>query len=267
LASDAIGRGLVELHGRVALITGGGSGMGRGTARRLVAEGMRVCVVDVNGDAAAAVADEIDGLAVTADVSDSAQVDAAFTACIDAFGGVDLAYLNAGIGGHSDFGTLTDADYDRVRGVNQDHVVFGTRALIRAVRERTDGRSGGVIVATSSIAGLDPFPPDPLYTLTKHAVVGLMRALAPNLARDGITTHAICPSVTDTGLLTDGTRSAMAGMGITLVTPEQIADAVVAAATSGPEHSGTCWVVHPWETVPHGFTDVPGPHNALNVVR
>jgi NAD(P)-dependent dehydrogenase (short-subunit alcohol dehydrogenase family) len=257
----------VELNGRVALVTGGGSGMGRGAARRLTAEGMRVCVVDINGDAARAVAGEIGGLAVTADVSDSAQVDAAFAACIDAFGGVDLAYLNAGIAGHSDLGTLPDADYERVRGVNQDHVVYGARALIRAVRERTDGRTGGVIVATSSIAGIDPSPPNPVYTLTKHAVVGLIRALAPALARDGITTHAICPSVTDTALLTDGTKTFVASQGITLVTPEQIADAVVNAATSGPELSGTCWVVHPWETVAHEFTDIPGPHNALNVVR
>jgi NAD(P)-dependent dehydrogenase (short-subunit alcohol dehydrogenase family) len=255
----------MELNGRVALVTGGGSGMGRGTARRLVAEGMQVCVVDINGDAAQAVADEIGALAFTADVSDSAQIDAAFAACIAEFGGVDLAYLNAGIGVQGDFANFSDEDYKRIRGVNQDHVVYGSRALVRAVNSRTDGRTGGVIVATSSIAGLDPSPPSPLYTLTKFAVVGLIRALGPLLARDGITTHAICPSVTDTALL-QNTRPFMEKLGITLVTPEQIADAVVTAATAGPELTGTCWVVHPWGVDQHEFTTVPGPHNALNAV-
>ena len=94
----------MELNGRVALVTGGGSGMGRAAARRFVAEGMQVCVVDINGDAAKEVADEIGALAFTADVSDSSQIDAAFAACISEFGGVDLAYLNAGIGVGSDFG-------------------------------------------------------------------------------------------------------------------------------------------------------------------
>jgi len=255
----------MELNGRVALVTGGGSGMGRGTARRLVAEGMQVCVVDINGDAAKEVAGEIGALAFTADVSDSAQIDAAFAACIAEFGGVDLAYLNAGIGVFSDFGEFPDEEYVRIRGVNQDHVVYGSRAMVRAVRARTDGRTGAAIVATSSIAGIDPSPPSPLYTVTKFAVVGLIRALGPLLARDGITTHAICPSVTDTALL-QNTRPLMEKLGITLVTPEQIADAVVGAATADPELTGSCWVVHPWGVDHHEFTTVPGPHNAINVV-
>ena len=105
--------------------------------------------------------------------------DAAFAACIAEFGGVDLAYLNAGIGVGSDFGEFPDEEYVRIRGVNQDHVVYGSRAFVRAVRTRTDGRTGGAIIATSSIAGIDPTPPSPLYTLTKFAVVGLIRALGP----------------------------------------------------------------------------------------
>jgi NAD(P)-dependent dehydrogenase (short-subunit alcohol dehydrogenase family) len=254
----------MELNGRVALVTGGGSGIGHASARRLVAEGMRVCVVDVNGDAARAVADEIGGLAVTADVSDSAQVDAAFAACIEAFGGIDLAHLNAGIALQRELGTLTDEDYARTRGVNLDGVVFGARATIRAIRERTDGRKGGVIVATSSVAGIDPVGvPDPIYAVTKHGVVGLVRALAPALAYEGIAVHAICPGLTDTAILPEEVKVMFVGMGITMVKPEQVADAVVAAATAGPELSGTCWVVQPTETFAHEFNDVPGPHKIL----
>jgi NAD(P)-dependent dehydrogenase (short-subunit alcohol dehydrogenase family) len=182
---------------------------------------------------------------------------------LEAYGGIDLAHLNAGIMGHGDVGTLTDEDYERARGVNLDGVVFGARATIRAIRERTDGREGGVIVATASIAGLDPHPPNPIYTLTKHAVVGFVRALAPSLADEGIAVHAVCPGLTDTAILPQEAKAAFVGMGITMVTPEQVADVVVAAATAGPELSGTCWVVNATGTFAHEFNDVPGPHKLL----
>jgi NAD(P)-dependent dehydrogenase (short-subunit alcohol dehydrogenase family) len=254
----------MELGGRVALVTGGGSGIGRATARRLAAEGMRTCVVDVNGDAARAVADEIDGLAVAADVSDSAQVDAAFGACIEAFGAIDLAHLNAGVAFPGELGSLTDEDYQRIRGVNLDGVVYGARAAIRAIRGREDGRQGGVIVATSSVAGIDPVgAPHPIYVLTKHGVVGLVRALAPALANEAIAVHAICAGLTDTAILPEPVKKAFTGMGIPLADPDQVADAVVAAATAPAEASGTCWVVQPDQTFAHAFNDVPGPHRLL----
>jgi NAD(P)-dependent dehydrogenase (short-subunit alcohol dehydrogenase family) len=258
----------MELHGKVALVTGGGSGIGQSTARRLAAEGMQVCVVDVDGAAAHMTAEEIGGLAVPADVSDSAQVDAAFAACVAAFGTVDLAFLNAGVsGGILDLATTSDADYTRIRGVNQDGVVFGARAMVRTVRERIGGGTGGVIIATSSLAGIDPLPPNPIYTLTKHAVVGLIRALAPALALDRITAHAICPTVTDTAMLSESRKPVFAAMGIIPVPPDRVAEAVIMAATSGPEKSGTCWTVLSDATLPHRFTEVAGPHTALNAIR
>ena len=254
----------MELEGRVALVTGGGSGIGRASARQLAAKGMRVCVVDVNGDAARAVADEIGGLAVTADVSDSAQVDAAFAACIEAFGGIDLALLNAGIAVLQELGTLTDEDYARTRGINLDGVVFGARAALRAMRARTDGRKGGVIIATASVAGIDPTgSPSPIYPLTKHAVIGFVRSLGPALAKEGITVHAICPGLTDTAILPDPIKAMFVGMGIPMVDPDRVADAVVTAATAGPEASGSCWIVQPDATYAHEFNDVPGPHKRL----
>jgi NAD(P)-dependent dehydrogenase (short-subunit alcohol dehydrogenase family) len=106
----------MERAGRVALITGGGSGIGRATAHRFAAEGMRVCIVDIDADAAATVADELGGLAVSCDVSDPAQVDATFSRCADELGGLDLAFLNAGITVHwsGDIGSLDLADYRQV---------------------------------------------------------------------------------------------------------------------------------------------------------
>jgi NAD(P)-dependent dehydrogenase (short-subunit alcohol dehydrogenase family) len=224
-------------------------------------------VADVDGDAARAVADEVDGVAVVADVSDSAQVDAAFAACIEAFGGIDLAHLNAGIMGNGDVSTLTDEEYDRFRGVNLDGVVYGVRATVRAIQGRTDGREGGVIVAMASLAGIEPHLPNPIYTLTKHAVVGFIRSLGPTLAKEGITAHAICPGLVDTPMPPEQTKAAFTAMGLTLVTPEQVADAVVVAATAGPELSGTCWVVQSDAMAPHYFHDVPGPHKVVMQAR
>ena len=253
----------MDLEGRVALVTGGGSGIGAATARRLAEEGMRVCVVDMNGDSAATVADEIGGFAVAADVSDSRQVDSAFAACMNRFGCVDLAHLNAGFMGYGDIGTISDADYERNRGANLDGVVFGARATIRAVRERADGREGGVIVATASIAGLEGYPRNPLYSLTKHAIIGFIRSLGPALVAEGMAAHAVCPSLVDTPLPSAEAKAAFVNMGGTMVRPTQVADAVVAAATASLDLSGTCWVVNPDETTAHRFNDVPGAHSVL----
>ncbi|MFM8303821.1 MAG: SDR family oxidoreductase, partial [Actinomycetota bacterium] len=136
--------------GRVALVTGGGSGIGRATATRLAAEGMRLCVVDIDRDAARAVAAEVGGEALTADVARSDQVDAVFAQCADRLGAVDLAFLNAGIAiGVADLTELTDDDYRRIMGPNVDGVVFGARAAVRQMRAQG---TGGTIVATASLA-------------------------------------------------------------------------------------------------------------------
>src|SRR5690349_23609496 len=108
----------MELAGNVALVTGAASGMGRATARRLADEGMSVCVVDIDGDAVGAVAEEIGALAVTCDVSDPDQVEAAFDQCVERFGRVDLAHLNAGVSitWSGDIAELDLRQYDRAVG-------------------------------------------------------------------------------------------------------------------------------------------------------
>jgi NAD(P)-dependent dehydrogenase (short-subunit alcohol dehydrogenase family) len=233
----------MELGGRVAFVTGGGSGMGRATARRLTAEGMHVCVADINGASARAVAEEIGGMAVTVDVGDFEALDAAIAACVERFDGLDLAYLNAGIAGAGNIGDFTLDAYRRIVGVNLDGVVFGTAAALKHMRHRPDGTSGGTIIATASIAGIIPFGPDPFYSLTKHAVVGFIRAIGESLAPEGITAHAICPGMTDTGLLGEGTKERMIALGRPIIPSEDIAAAVVNAATAPVQATGTCWVV------------------------
>jgi len=249
----------VDLEGRVALVTGAASGIGYATTVRLAAEGMRVCCVDRDVEVVHRVADEVRGTAVGADVSQSGETDAAFASCVDALGGVDLAYLNAGIAiARSDIGALGDDEYERIVGVNVGGVVFGVRAAIRTMRAQ--GR-GGVIVATASLAGIVPFALDPVYALTKHAVVGFIRSVAPGIEADGIAVHAICPGLTDTPIMGDETREMLRAAEFPLMAPEQIAEAVVAAATSST--TGTCWVCQPGrEPLPYEFRDVPGPRTA-----
>jgi NAD(P)-dependent dehydrogenase (short-subunit alcohol dehydrogenase family) len=250
----------------VALVTGGGSGIGRSTAQRLAAEGMRVCVLDVDADAAEAVATPLEGLPLACDVSDPGQVNRAFDACRRELGGVDLAFLNAGITirWSGDIGDLDLADYRKSVGVNVDGVVFGTVAAVRAMRARQE-QPDGAIVATASLAGLLPWHPDPVYSLGKHAVVGFMRAIAPNLASEGIAVHTVCPGITATGAL-GNRRPLVESLGVPVMEPDAVSDAVLLAVRSPMEITGACWVVQhgkpPWAMT---FVDVPGPDSRLNV--
>ena len=247
-----------ELDGKVALITGGGSGIGRATAVRFAAAGASVFVVDRDAAAAAAVAGEVRGESFVADMGESDAVDAAFAACTAAFGGVDIAFLNAGIAiGVADLTTLTDDDYYRMMRVNVDGVVFGLRAAIRAMERR----GGGAIVATSSLAGIIPFPPDPVYDASKHAVVGLIRSVAVTLAAKGITANTVNPGITDTNILTDDTKKYLRDSGFPIMEAAQIAEAVYGLVTTGV--TGQCWVCQAGrEPVSYQFRDVPGPRGA-----
>jgi NAD(P)-dependent dehydrogenase (short-subunit alcohol dehydrogenase family) len=256
----------MKLEGRVALVTGGASGIGRATAQRLVAEGMRVCVLDIDGDAAATVARSLDGLGLMCDVSDPEQVDSAFASCLRQLGSVDLAFLNAGISIHwsGDIGSLDLADYRKSVSVNVDGVVFGAAAAVRTMRASDDG-DDRAILATASLAGLLPWHPDPVYSLGKHAVVGFMRSIAPNLAPERIAVHTICPGITETGAL-GNRRPLVERIGVPVMEPGAIADAVLAAVTSPIEATGSCWVAqHGKAAWPMEFADVPGPDSRLNV--
>src|SRR5207245_7066492 len=127
------------------------------------------------------------------------------------------AYMNAGVTtGEAAIDKLTDQQYRRIMGPNVDGVLFGFRACVPAIERR----GGGALVATASLAGLIAFPPDPIYTLTKHAVVGLVRSLAPQLEAHGITVNAVCPGIVDTPLVGDEAKKVLGEAGFPLIRPD-----------------------------------------------
>jgi len=165
-------------------------------------------------------------------------------------GSYDAAFLNAGVTtGEGDMASLTDEQYERAMRANIDGVVFGVREL--AARLMPDG---GSIVATASLAGLTAVPLDPVYSLTKHAVVGFVRSCAPQLAERGNRISALCPGFTDTPIVADELRDAI---DVLLMEPSFVADAAM-QALNDPE-SGGAWVVQPNRILRFRFPNIPGP--------
>jgi NAD(P)-dependent dehydrogenase (short-subunit alcohol dehydrogenase family) len=241
-----------DLAGRVALVTGGGNGIGAAVVTRLAAAGAAVAVVDRDGSAARRVAAATGGTAVRADLATPDGTRAAFARAEAAHGRIDLVHLNAGtICGEPDLTRLDPDRYRSTMALNVDAVVHGVQMAVPAL-ERA---GGGAILVTSSIAGLTPFDLDPVYAMTKHAVIGLVRALAPGLAERGIRLAALCPDFVDTGFVAPY-RAALTAAGPGLLTPEVVAEAAVAELTGGA--AGRIVVVRPdREPYPYTFAPVP----------
>jgi NAD(P)-dependent dehydrogenase (short-subunit alcohol dehydrogenase family) len=213
-----------------ALVTGSAGGIGSAIVRKLRTEGFDVQELDlVNGF----------------DVTDPE--------AWEHIGSVDLACLNAGvITGESEIAALTDEQYRRAVAVNVDGIVYGVRRLDRVMPR------GSTIVVTASLAGLTAIADDPIYGLTKHAVVGFVRSVAGQLSDRGIRIQAVCPGWADTALTTNGFRQDLQERGFRLLSPEAVADGVWAAYKS--EGTGEAWVVQPGrEPLHYEFKGVPGP--------
>ncbi len=170
----------------------------------------------------------------------------------EAVDAVDLACLNAGVvAREADVARLSDEEYRRIVGVNVDGVVFGVRRLAQVM-------DGGSIVVTASLAGLTATEQDPLYALTKHAVVGFVRSVAPQLAERGIRLNMVNPGFVDTPMLDEVGRAAFESAGFPLLQPEDVAAAVLRAVED--EEVGQAWIVQPGrEPMKFRFPNLPGP--------
>ena len=188
-----------SLDGQVAVVTGGGQGIGEGIAQRLHAAGARVAVLDINQAAAQAVAKSIDGIGLPCDVTSAASVDAAVKEVRQQLGPIDILVNNAGITGRTlPLWQLDAGELDRVYAVNLKGTFLMCRAVIAEMMERRYGR----IVNVASISGKEGNPTMIPYSSTKAAVICLTKALAKEVVGKGdITVNSIAPAVIQTKIL------------------------------------------------------------------
>lgn len=229
----------IDIEGKVAIVTGGAGGVGEAVARRFAELGATVAVLDVADEPGERLAADLGGAHCyrRLDVTDAD----AWTKVLDELAGtlgrIDIAHLNAGImsrpvgapGLDDPLATWTHDVYRRVMAVNVDGVALGILALLPHLEA-----DGGDIVVTSSMAGLAPYPLDPAYAMSKHALVGLVRSLGPILTTKSVRLNALCPGGIDTALVPPDIRSFGP-----LASPDYIADTVVSILGSGA--TGEVW--------------------------
>jgi len=227
----------------VVIITGAAKGIGRATAEQFAAAGARVALLDMDRSEVEQTAASIDAtsqrsLALAADVSRRDEVDRAVAACISAFGGIDVVVNNAGIHFARAVDEYTDEEWDRVLAVNLKGAFQTVRASLPALR-----RSKGSIVSVSSMTALVGQARGAAYVASKGALIALTRALALELAPDGIRVNCVCPAGVDTALMRNWAatlpdpeavlrRQAAMHLLDRMATPDEIAAAIVFLSSS-----------------------------------
>ncbi len=191
-----------SIAGKVAIVTGAASGMGRATAHLFADEGAHVAVVDINGDGVEAVVGEITDAGLSAqgwvlDVTDGEAIKIVVQEIVERFGGLDILINNAGISKHM---AVDDKDYEEGWDRILDVLLKAQVRLIRAALPHLRAADAGRIVNIASTEGLGATPQTSPYTAGKHGVIGLTRSLAVELGREGITVNCICPGAVRTGM-------------------------------------------------------------------
>jgi NAD(P)-dependent dehydrogenase (short-subunit alcohol dehydrogenase family) len=238
----------LPLANRHAFITGAGSGIGAAAAVALAAAGATVSLAGRRLEplqATAATLGDRAGAIVTLDVTDEAAIAAAAERVEAAHGPVDILVANAGAAASAPFDKTERATWDAMLAVNLTGVWLTTRAFLPGMTKRRSGR----VIAIASTAGLVGYPYVAAYVAAKHGVVGLVRALALEVARKGVTVNAVCPGFTETDLIAESVATIVAKTGRSadearaelaksnpmgrLVTPEEVADAILWLAGPG----------------------------------
>ena len=218
------------MNGKSAIVTGGAGVIGRALARHLVAAGGRVTLADIATQSGEALASELGCGFIAADVRNADENEKMVATAVERHGRLDLVFLNAGVSLQSlraslpyDPAGIDLEAYRRILSVNIDGAVFGVSAAIPALVRS----GGGSIVVTSSVAGLIPWPPDPVYTISKHGLIGYVRSIAAGLHEQGITINAVCPGATGQF------DPAQLPPGLAVLSPEVLAAAMFEVATDG----------------------------------
>lgn len=226
-----------DLTGKNVVVTGAASGIGAAVVGAASSRGAKVIGMDINADLGEAVVTKHGGRFHQCDVSDTDSWQAAVQMLQQEPGKIDHLHLNAGIQlappaadlSEYRFAAMTLDRYKLLTGVNIDGVVFGLHYLLPLMRE------GGSIVVTGSLAGLVPYDIDPLYSMTKHAVTGLVRSLKGELGEMGLRINALCPGGIDTGIIPHDQRTDKA----VFMTPEHVAEEVMMLFAT--DESGATW--------------------------
>ncbi len=213
--------GDLRLAGKVALITGGGTGIGSATARLFAQEGASVVVTGRRAEPIAAVASEIGGVAVAGDTSDPAHPSEAVATAVRSFGGLDVVVANAGVGLGGSAAEVTDEQWGTTIDIN----LTGQLYLIRAALPRMIERGGGSIVVVSSVSALVADNGSAAYVASKAGLVGLMRSVAVDYGPLGIRANAVLPGWVRTPMADRSMEELAARDGVTL-------EAAYASATS-----------------------------------
>jgi NAD(P)-dependent dehydrogenase (short-subunit alcohol dehydrogenase family) len=222
-----------------SIVTGGGSGIGAAMVKHLHDRGSKVTIVDIDEEAGRGLSADIGCDYAYLDVSDLTGWEELTADIADRNGSLDILCLNAGIGSRPRGHTVTDDPipwirdtYRNVINVNVDGVVYGVLAAIPFMEKQ----GSGAIVVTASVAGIRTQPPDPIYALSKSAVIGFVRSMAPSLTQRGISINALCPGSVDTPLQPEDRRLA----GKEMSDPNEMAEATVQILES--QSTGGIWI-------------------------